>query len=36
MNIGTFEKEIYEFPESFPQEWKEAPVSVPEKELEPA
>lgn len=35
MNIGTFEKEIYEAPESFPQEWIDDPISVPEKELEP-
>ena len=35
MNIGEFIEEIIEIPESFPQEWINEPVSVPQKELEP-
>lgn len=34
MNIGPFEKEVYEMPHGFPEEWITQPV--PQKELEPA
>lgn len=36
MNIGEFIREFEEWPDSFPQEWTDAPADVPDKEFEPA